>query len=49
MDAAHTAFVKCSRILQPLPPEDQRRVVRAMAILLEVIPWQEPGQPPAAS
>ena len=41
MDAAHQAFQKCSKILQALPEEEQKRVVRAMGILLGLLPWQD--------
>ena len=46
-DAVHQAFTKCSRVLQQLPEADAKRVVKAMAILLEIIPYDHvPGGGP---
>ncbi len=43
MDAVHEAYAKCSRALVKLPVEEQRRVVKALAIMLEILPYDQTG------
>jgi hypothetical protein len=43
VDAVHEAYAKCSRALVKLPVEEQRRVVKALAIMLEILPYDQTG------
>jgi hypothetical protein len=41
MDAIHKAYATCTRALQKLPPEDQKRVVQSLAVLFQIIPYDQ--------
>jgi hypothetical protein len=43
VDAVHKAYATCTRAIQKLPEAEQKRVVQALAILFQVMPY--PGEP----